>query len=471
MSSIAFSESDTESFITAMGTATGTMLSNEDEDHNDENENENENEHEQFKTPSKQHDDSGDFKFTLLQSGPTGHTTLPMDIGIGATNSREMMVSPLAERSEADSVRTYNQHTIDLNLRLLNEQPANFAFVYIKPSANANENANTPGVRDLVHDILLDHINPFDDGGGRIIAEYDISSDFIQEGNLVEKQYKLLAHHAMITSGSSVEISNNDFEAAFGEDLCLVKNEKRIYNAREALSGLACDPHGLEQAWREAEEDSSKGKIHCFGPDCYCGNLMLNGKNVYVMNGFFMAMREEYVKAGSSTHAYVIQWNADTLSWKDFSTRAIGAADPVKALPDSLRKVIFEMYQTLGMSMSTQSSSLANDYIHASASPLEGLAERIHWCSKKVHQDEYGRILLGKGIPEGKILDWCDNVFVSPLPVNGKDPNSSGMRIFDVVQGMDSKECAEKLTELYDIELFGPIGGFQQKGRNCCVVS
>ena len=445
--SVALSESENESFITAMG----TMLSNE-EDHNDENG--------QFKTPSKQHDGSGDFKFTLLESGPTGHATLPMDIG--TNNSREMMISPLAERSEADSVRTYTQHTIDLNLRL--DQPANFAFVYIKP------NANTPAVRDLVHDMLLDHINPLDDGGGRIIAEYDISSELIQEGNLVEKQFKLLAHHAMIRSGSSVEISNNDFKAAFGEDLHLVKNEKRIYNAREALSGLACNPHALEQAWREAEKDSSKGKIHCFGPDCYCGNLLLNGKNVYVMNGFFMAMREEYVKAGSSTHAYVIQWNADTLSWKDFSTRAIGAADPFKALPDSLRKIIFEKYQTLGMS--TQ-SSLANDCIHASASPLEGLAERIHWCSKKVHQDEYGRILLGKGIPEGKILDWCDNVFVSSLPVNGKDPNSSGMRIFDVVQGMDSKECAEKLTELYDIELFGPIGGLEQKGncRACCVVS
>mmetsp|Transcript_28479 Transcript_28479/g.42246 ORF Transcript_28479/g.42246 Transcript_28479/m.42246 type:complete len:446 (+) Transcript_28479:86-1423(+) len=444
--STALSESENQSFITAMG----TIVSNE-EDHNDENEH--------FKTPSKQHD-GNDFKFSLLQSDPigiVGHTALPMDV-IGASNSHEMMVSPLAER-EADSVRTYNQHTIDLNLRL--DQPANFAFVYIKP------NANTPAVRDLVHDFLLDHINPLDDGGGRIVAEYDISSDLIQEGNLVEKQFKLLAHHAMFRSGSSVDISNDDFKAAFGEDLQLVKNEKRIYNAREALSGLACNPRGLEQAWREAEKDSSKGKIHCFGPDCYCGNLELNGDNVYVMNGFFMTMREEYVEAGASTHAYVIQWNADTLSWKDFINKAIGAADPFKALPDSLRKIIFEKYQMLGMS--TQ-PSLANDCIHASASPLEGLAERIHWCSKKVHQDEYGRILLGKGIPEGKILDWCDNVFVSLLPLNGKDPNSCDMRIFDVVQGMDSKECADKLTELYDIELFGPTG---QKGtcKDCCVLS
>lgn len=323
-----------------------------------------------------------------------------------------------------------------------------------------------------MHDMLLDHINPFDDGGGRIIAEYDISSDLIREGRLVEKQFKLLARHATEISGSAAEISEREFKEVFTEDLQIVKNEKRIYNAREALSGLACNPSRLEQAWREVEEDSSKGKIHCFGPDCYCGNLVLNGKNVYVMNGHFMALREQFIKAGSSTRAYVIQWAVDTLSWEDFLTKAIGAVDPSKAVPDSLRRTIFEKYRILGMDAQP---TLRNDCIHASASPLEGLAERLHWCSKKVHQDEYGRILLGKGIPEAKILDWCDNVIVMPLQEEGVFESGGECRIFDVVQGLNSKECAEKLTQVYDQELFGPSGGFKQKGmcskRDCCTVS
>jgi hypothetical protein len=445
--SFSLSESENKSFITALGTEcseTAGLL--------------------EFRTPCKQADDNDMFKFSILQSdSPTERVSLPMDV-ITSNISHDMMVSPLAERSEADSVRTLNQHTIDLNLR--EDKPANFAFVRINPIANTQE------VRDLVHDMLLDYINPFDDGGGRIIAEYDISSDLIREGRLVEKQYKLLARHATEVSGSAAEISEREFNIVFAEELQVVKDEKRIYNAREALSGLACNPARLEQAWREAEKDSSKGKIHRFGPDCYCGNLLLNGKNVYVMNGHFMALREQFVKAGSSTRAYVIQWTVETLSWKDFLTKAIGAVDPSKALPDSLRRTIFERYRILGMDAQP---SLRNNCICASASPLEGLAERIHWCYKTVHRDEYGRILLGKGIPEAKILDWCDNVIVTPPPEEGSYKLGDECRIFDMVQGLNSKECAEKLTRVYDYELFGPLGGFKRKGicsgRECCIVS
>lgn len=385
--------------------------------------------------------------------------SLPMDIidAHASDDDNDGMVSPLAPQSCAeDSIfSVQNQIAIDHHLRFMNEL-VNVCFVYIKPNANTSE------VRDLVHDTLLDYINPYDDGSGRIIAEYNISSEIIQQRRLVDLQFRTLSRHAMEVSGANVRISSSAFEHAFGEELQLVKREKRIFNAREALSALACDPLGLEQAWREAEEDSSKGKIRCFGDDLFCGNLYLNGQNVYVINGFYMATRNEYVKAETSIHAYVIQWSPEFLSWKDFMSKVIGAEDPTRAEFGSLRQIIHSKYKELHLdSVPTE----IHNVIHASASPLEGLSERMNWCSKKVHQDEYGRILLGRGIPESHINNWISGIEVADAENTGKITS-----IFNIVKYTDAKECAEKLTNIYDVELFGTSQKESPKG-GCCTIS
>eukprot|EP00557_Chaetoceros_sp_GSL56_P008603 CAMPEP_0176492178 /NCGR_PEP_ID=MMETSP0200_2-20121128/8845_1 /TAXON_ID=947934 /ORGANISM="Chaetoceros sp., Strain GSL56" /LENGTH=339 /DNA_ID=CAMNT_0017889693 /DNA_START=813 /DNA_END=1835 /DNA_ORIENTATION=- len=189
-----------------------------------------------------------------------------------------------------------------------------------------------------------------------------------------------------------------------------------------------------------------------------------------VLNGFYMAMRNEYLEPSSCVHAYVIQWSAEMLPWKDFLTRAIGSSDPSKALPDSLRRTIYDRYRYLEM------EERPNEFfnaIHASESPLEGLAERLNWSfSKTVQQDEFGKTLLGKGIPESKILEWCENSKVSmsrndaTATIGGRYVDVAGMMdIFDVVKGMDTRECLDTLIQVYDCELFGSKEGREHKRK------
>lgn len=456
-----------ESFLTAMDTPSKSPNGNKNDDDDDTN---------GFKTPRKETFPEA-FKFSILQDPcqdcvgngqaeltPEGEddterlSLLPIDVIDATSIDRSIaVVSPLAAE---DSVRTRNQHTIDLSLQM--DAPANSSLVYIKSSAN------TSPIRDLVHDTLLDFVNPLDDGGGRIVAEYDISSEMIDSRHLVDKQFGRLARHAMQVSGVNTSVSSVAFQEAFGEELEKVKQEKRIYNAREALSALACDPLGLEQAWHEAERDSSKGKIRCFGNDLYCGNLYLNQKNIYVINGFYMATRGEYLQPDTSIHAFVVEWSRENLSWKDFMSKVIGAKDPTKAEIGSLQQIISSKYRELGLD---SAPTEVDNVIHASASPLEGLSERMNWCSRKVYQDDYGRILLGRGIPESRILDWVSGEAVVDVKNGGKMTN-----VFDLVKDMDSKECADKLTEFYDYELFGP-GRKARRRRcqaaetNCCTIS
>jgi hypothetical protein len=374
---------------------------------------------------------------------------------------QHLMMSPMASLSLAeDSTRTLPQRAIDLNLRI--DQPPNTAWVYIHPRAN------TPSVRDLVHDLLLDHINPLYDGGGRIVAEYDLNGQMLAEYHVViDRQYGLISKYAMMNQGDIIGITTamceKEFQKGFGEDWSMVWREKRLYSGREAMEVLRCDARGLYEAWKKAE-------VVRLGKDLYCGRIhqcSVGGKWVYVLNGFFMAMRNEYLEPSSCVHAYVIQWSAEMLPWKDFLTRAIGSSDPCKALPDSLRRTIYERYRNL--EMEEQPNELFNA-IHASESPLEGLAERLNWSfTKSVQHDEFGRILLGKGIPESKILEWCENSKVSMTwdvtPI-GRGVDVSGMMdIFDVVKGMDTRECLDTLIQVYDCELFGSKEGRENKRK------
>ena len=47
--------------------------------------------------------------------------------------------------------------------------------------------------------------------------------------------------------------------------------------------------------------------------------------------------------------------------------------------------------------------------MHASASPFEGLAERMNWLALAPADDVFGKVLLAAGIPEETIKKWSSD--------------------------------------------------------------
>jgi hypothetical protein len=313
---------------------------------------------------------------------------------------------------------------------------------------------------------LLDHINPLYDGGGRIVAEYDLEGRMLAEYNVIDRHFGSIAKYAMMSQGEiylgiATTMAEREFRRGFGEDWSVVCREKRIWSGREAMEVLRCDARGLYEAWKVSE-------VVRLGKDLYCGRVQfMRGKWFYVLNGFYMAMRNEYLEPSSCVHAYVIQWNAEMLPWKDFLTRAIGSSDPAEAMPDSLRRTIYDRYKQLEME---EKPDEVFNAVYGSESPLECLADRLNWCFiSTVQQDVFGRILLGKGIPESKIMEWCENSKVQMLQDTtaaiGMKINEGMMDVFDVVKGMDTRECLDVLIQVYDCELFGSTDGSKQRIR------
>eukprot|EP00957_Ditylum_brightwellii_P060651 4605071-Ditylum_brightwellii.AAC.1 len=49
--------------------------------------------------------------------------------------------------------------------------------------------------------------------------------------------------------------------------------------------------------------------------------------------------------------------------------------------------------------------------IYVSPSPLRALSERCTWLSRSPNNDDYGKVLLRRGVPEEQILEW----FTDPM--------------------------------------------------------
>ena len=133
--------------------------------------------------------------------------------------------------------------------------------------------------------------------------------------------------------------------------------------------------------------------------------------DIYVVNGFYATMQAEFTAPGSSIYYYSVQWNAAALPWAEFRSRVVGATDPALAVDNSLRKHLLKNWQALGLDARP---SIGQNGVHASASPFEGLAERMNWLAASIDDDETGQALLEAGIKKQTLLKWTKDPQAPP---------------------------------------------------------
>ena len=79
--------------------------------------------------------------------------------------------------------------------------------------------------------------------------------------------------------------------------------------------------------------------------------------------------------------------------------------------------------------------------MHASASPLEGLAERLNWLESDLAADSFGAALLTAGVTRETIAAWSVDPQVG-VPEGGK------RSLFDFVEDTDVEECLKRLLSV-----------------------
>jgi nucleoside diphosphate kinase len=278
-------------------------------------------------------------------------------MGSGTSKNKSVNYADKAPATEsADKVVTTGSDTKLLNC----------AFVFIKPHAN-----NTI-TQDLVSKTLQTK-------GLKILKEGEFTGEEIDKGMLIDQHYYAIASKATILKACEIPVPVDKFMESFGVSWETALAENRAFNAVDACKELGVDIPGLDAFWAK----TTKVK---FGGGFYCGEIgrEQEGKpSIFVFNAFFMTMRSKFVAPTASIHYYVVEFDPVSLSWKDFRGNVLGPTDPAKAPFDSLRGKMFSEWKSLGL---LYEPTVGDNCVHASASPFEGLAEKMNWL--KVNPEE-----------------------------------------------------------------------------------
>ena len=124
------------------------------------------------------------------------------------------------------------------------------------------------------------------------------------------------------------------------------------------------------------------------------------------------------------------------LAWADFRGQVLGPTDPATAPAASLRGKIMADWKGLGLA---SAPNTGDNGVHASASPFEGLAEKMNWLQVDAAADPFAKALLGAGVTLELIQEWTVDPQVLLPGGDGKKGS-----LFDQLEDMDAPKAIEK---------------------------
>ena len=194
----------------------------------------------------------------------------------------------------------------------------------------------------------------------------------------IDKHYGALAQRAMSVAPADLQAHGLDlnanvlakFRARFGLTWAAALANGALVNLAGARARLppGTPAREIERMWRAAA---------CvkLAPGTYVAELVGAPceRRTIVVNGFYGAMRDKFTStalAPSGVRWLRVAWDMHKLTWASFREDVVGATDPAKAAPASLRGKLMACWQALGLPAAPHG---ADNGVHASASPIEAL--------------------------------------------------------------------------------------------------
>lgn len=175
-----------------------------------------------------------------------------------------------------EKISILENKTKELQIQLSGK--TNSAFVFIKP--HACKGSKPGSVEQVLEDTLKEN-------GIRITNKGTILAETIDKNMYIDTHYGAIASKAVKLKPSELNVPDKgkqQFEQMFGESWDAAIAAGKVYNAKDAATKLNIDSDGLNTKWSKL----TRGKdLIKFGGGFYCGKV----DGIYVMNGFYMAMR------------------------------------------------------------------------------------------------------------------------------------------------------------------------------------
>jgi len=305
------------------------------------------------------------------------------------------------------------------------------SFVFIKPHASSN--AVISHVREL-----------FERFGVNVTSQGKLAGSAILSSGIFEKQFVELEANAILFDVKDIFLAEAEHKLFFAKfDISwkeLIKQKKLLNMKAETLTQIGLSSESLNDlCLKSAMQIRIRKGLYIFRID-ELPKTAFRKAPIWIINGFYPSLRDSYVSplpTVSSVNYMVVEWDSTQLSWSKFMTDILGSRDCSKAKLTSIRGSMFRDWQRLGL---PAPPTLRDNCVHASASALAGLRERLIWIrGSLLFTDLFGSRLLAARIPSSTIKLWIEN---SASPDGGVNSVLSQLR----EQGVEN--CITYLLEL-----------------------
>jgi hypothetical protein len=250
------------------------------------------------------------------------------------------------------------------------------------------------------------------------------------------EKHNIIAQHYGVINKLSTDIRKNISDEAkekFEEIFNVKFSSAQVFGSIEFLKVYNhFTPTGLAFLWQNSQTVKLAGGT-------YAQKLLLDGKTVYLINGFHPRQLEHFIAPDRSI--IVMTLTGDT-SWKTARNKFIGKTNPEDAEHGSIRNELLVRKSEFGL----ENISASWNGVHLSAGPVEGLVELIRYNS----DFENNLYLNPKDFTFGLKLinafgvDKTEKILNNPIiDVEGKQ-----ISVFDLTEEKDSDECIDILGTL-----------------------
>jgi len=233
-----------------------------------------------------------------------------------------------------------------------------------------------------------------------------LSAKYLDKHNIIAQHYGVINKLANQAVTAMTDGAKAKFESLYGTQV----DSANVLGGFEVLKQFPeFNPTTLEYLWQNISAEKLAGGT-------YCIKVKFDGEEVYVIDGFHPRQLAHFVQKGRSIITFTLKGDVD---WEVARGEFIGATNPAKAAPNSLRRLFLEQKDQLGLAEVSQGMN----GVHLSAGPIEGLVELIRYNSnfeagirKSFDDYDFGKKLAEK-YSETQIEALMDNMSVQ---VNGK---------------------------------------------------
>ena len=234
----------------------------------------------------------------------------------------------------------------------------------------------------------------FDTHGFSFIYSKTVSGPELAAREVIKQHYLMYSTAACADQIIVSDAAKVRFQDAFGVSWDSEFSAGKILPTADLLKQRKISVHQLFNRWNGLFGAGKTAELQD-------GFIMgyLEDLEAYCINAFYPSMEANFNHPDTRINYYVVEFDSEQVSWKQFRKKVLGSTNASNAVPESFRGQLYSEYPVQFPGR--------DNFVHGSAGPFEGFVERaIHEEDFEMTSNPIGAYLAGKGVTLESFAAW-----------------------------------------------------------------